>query len=329
VVKLKKTFLQRIKIAAVVSVILSIIPLILFIFNLHRYMHLFIIAGVYACISTALYVQGIGTGRNNFGPQFFVALGGFTAGLSNLYLYLSPAFTLLTALSSGLIFGLATSLLTIFVGGLYYSLVTIIIPYVFLQLTYIYSGIFGGEEGIKGISPIVSTGRVIIDLTIYAYIIITFLLVYLFVMDRVLKSKYGLAFRAINENERVAMELGVNVNKYKVIIHIVTSAMMSLMGWFIAHYYKTFAGVEYLPLYILLKFYLTIALSGGLYGIIPASFLVIFIEDFLRNIFGQLNYFIFPLVMLILFLVLPTGLLGIISKQKVSEHLPIRFRRTD
>jgi branched-chain amino acid transport system permease protein len=134
---------------------------------------------------------------------------------------------------------------------------------------------------------------------------------------------------AINEDEEVAASLGVRINAYKIVSAAIPAAMLGITGWFFAHSFRTFAGTTYLPLDVMLKILLITMIGGraSIYGSVLGAYFVTLIEDFLRQ-FGQINYVLFPLTLLLCLLFLSEGLWGLYRKRKYREYYPaIRIRR--
>jgi branched-chain amino acid transport system permease protein len=59
-------------------------------------------ANLLAAIAIPLALMTIGTGRMNFGPQFYIGIGGYTAALLSIHYHLNPGLTLLAAALGGL-----------------------------------------------------------------------------------------------------------------------------------------------------------------------------------------------------------------------------------
>lgn len=306
---------------------LLLLPFILY--NRPDYLTLFITANIYACIAIPLAWQMTGTGRMNFGPQFFIGIGGYTAALLSIHWGWGPWQTLGAVILVSLGFAAILSPLTTVAKGLYFSLITLTLPLIFLELTFVYTEIFKGESGLAGIAPLVNFARMKINFLAAAYISLGIMLFYLLVIDKIFRSRFGLLAAAINDDEDVAQTCGLNINKYKMICFIVTSVMIALGGWFFAHQDGTFAGITYLPLPFMIKILLIVIIGGRgeIYGAIVGSYFVAVLEKVLMN-FGAINYILFPLIMLILLFALREGLYGIYRKHKYKEYFPaMRVRK--
>lgn len=285
-------------------------------------------ANIYAAIAIPLGWQITGIGRLNFGPQFFLGLGGYTAGLISSYCLWGPWGTLPVVILVGLVFGLILSPLTSLAKGLYFSLITLILPLIFLEVTYYFS-IFQGETGLYGILPLISVKSITAEQLVACYFSLILMVIFLYVIHKVMTSRVGVYTAAINDDEEVASNLGLNIKAWKIVCFVVTSVMITIVGWFAAHFYGTFAGVTFLPLSFMLKILLVVMIGGrgDVYGAIYGAYFVVLLEKVL-TVLGTVNYIVFPLILMILLFTLPEGLYGIYRKHRYREYYPtIRVRK--
>ncbi len=287
-------------------------------------------ANLLAAIAIPLALMTISTGRMNFGPQFYIAIGGFTAALLSIHVHLNPGLTMIAAALGGLVFGFIMSPLSIIAGGLYYSLLTLLFPLLFLEATLIFSDLFKGDTGLSNIAPMISTGNFKLNYLFYALISLTIMLVYLFVMDKIFRSRYAIQMAAINDDEEVANSIGVNVNKVKILGFTIAATLVAVVGWFYAHYYQAFSGQVFLPLSFMLKIFMVTMLGGRtqIYGCVIGGYFIAILETVLIRTTGDMSPVLFPVILLILLLVLPEGLFGLYRKRHYREYMPtLRFRR--
>jgi branched-chain amino acid transport system permease protein len=281
-------------------------------------------ANLLAAIAIPLGWMTLGTGRMNFGPQFYIGASGYAAALCSIHMGWPPALTLLAALVAGLFFGLLMSPLAILSGGLYYTLLTLLFPLVFLEVTFIYTDIFKGDVGLFGISPMLNVGSFTTNQLLICLMSLFMMLLYMFIVDKVLRSKFSASLAAINDDEEVAEAMGVNVKKMKIISFTIPAVMIGVIGWFYAHYYGTFSGITYLPLTFMLKV-LMVNMIGGrvqIYGNVVGGYFIAFLELFLISVLGDLSPVLFPTILLVLLLTLPEGLFGLYRKRRYREYLP-------
>ena len=279
-------------------------------------------ANLLAAIAMPMSLMGLGTGRVNFGPNFFVGVGGYTAALLSIGLGWGPLTTLPFALLVTLFTALLYSPLVIVARGLYYVLLSLLLPFVFFEITIIYTDIFKGDTGLFGIKPLIDTGNAKTNFLAIAYISIAVMVAYLWGINKVMKSRYGLIMATINDDEEVAHGIGVNINKIKIIVFVCAATLIGLVGWFYAHYFSSFAGQTYLTFTFILKVFLTMMIGGRtqIFGCIVGGYFVAFLEMILIRTMGPIQPVIFPIILLILLFVLPEGLFGIYRKRRYREY---------
>ena len=281
-------------------------------------------ANLYAAIAIPLALMTLGTGRMNFGPNFFIGVGGYTAALLSIAYGWGPLATLPLAVIASLVSALLFSPLVIVARGLYYVLLTLLLPLVFMEITFIYTDTFKGDVGLAGIKTLVSTGMVKLNFLIAAFISMFIMLLYLWVVNKVIKSRYGLIMAAINDGEEVAQGIGVNINKVKILAFVFASGMIGIIGWFYAHYFGTFAGITYLPLSFMIKILLVIFIGGRaqVFGCIVGGYFIAFLEMILIVTMGPIQPVVFAVILTVLLFALPEGLFGLYRKRRYREYMP-------
>ena len=287
-------------------------------------------ANLLAAIALPMSLMTLGTGRVNFGPNFFVGVGGYAAALLSIAYGWGPLATLPFAILTTLFAALIFSPLVIVARGLYYVLLSLLLPFVFFEVTTIYTDIFKGDTGLFGIKPLLDLGNARINFLVIAYISIFIMVLYLLVINKVVKSRYGLIMAAINDDEEVAHGIGVNINKVKILSFVFSAGMIGVAGWFYAHYFSSFAGQTYLTFTFMLKIFLAMMIGGRtqIFGCVVGGYFVAFLEMILIRTMGPIQAVVFPLILIILLFTLPEGLFGIYRKRRYREYFPtIHVRR--
>jgi branched-chain amino acid transport system permease protein len=310
--------------------LLAILPL--FVYSYPNILTMITTANLYAAVAIPLGLQMLGTARVNFGPQLFLGIGGYTAALLNLHFGLGPSLTLAATILVCTGIALLLSPTTWIAKGLYFSLITLILPLTFLDVTFIWGDIFRGEVGLVGMSPLLNFKKVGWNYLAYFYLSLALMLGYLFISDKIVRSRFGVSLAAINENEDVARMMGVNVDRYKIFYYVFPSVLTGIVGWFIVHTFRTFAGVTYLPLDFMTKILIIVIIGGRafVYGAVPGAYLISIVEDSLRGL-GPINYVLFPLVLIIAIIALPRGegLWGLYHKRHHRDYFPVLHVRRD
>ncbi len=307
-----------------------VLPLFLWIVGLYSLITTLVFANIIAIIAVPYILRVIGTGRVDFGPTFFVAVGGYVAALFSKWYGLTPVETLVFVFFIGIILGLLLSPIVVISRGIYYTLITLVLPFVLYEITYWRADIFGAETGIPGVPPLIFLENPILTELTYFYLSAFIVLVYTLIVDKVLRSKYGLMMGVLNEDEDVANMYGINTNIIKIIVYTVTSGMIAVAGWFSAHYYMSFTGVLYLSPEFLVLILMASVLGGkgAVYGGVIGAYFVVGLREATRMFFAEFSTVVFLASVLALQLVLPEGLWGVYRKRRYREYVPtVKIRR--
>jgi branched-chain amino acid transport system permease protein len=281
-------------------------------------------ANLYAAIAIPLALMTVGTGRLNFGPNFFLGVGGYTAAILSIAYDWGPLKTLPVAVLITMVSAILFSPLVIVARGLYYVLLTLLLPLVFLEVTFIFTDLFKGDVGLSGVKLLVDLGYVKLNFLTVAYLSMFMMLIFLLAVNKIIKSRYGLIMATINDDEEVAHGIGVNINLVKILSFLVPAGMIGIVGWFYAHYFGTFAGITYLPLTFMVKVLLVIFIGGRtqVFGCVVGGYFVAFLEMILISTLGPIQPVVFPIILFVLLFILPEGLFGLYRKRRYREYLP-------
>ena len=147
----------------------------------------------------------------------------------------------------------------------------------------------------------------------------SFMMVIIIVMRNLIYSSTGRAIMSVREDETAGKAMGIDVAHYKLLTFVIGSAFAGIAGGIYAHYMGflspgTFSFIiGFNPLIIIVFGGL-----GSMTGTIAASFAwMFFLEGMLRVLLGQMGteaptwrFVLYPIVLLLLMLLRPTGLLG-------------------
>jgi len=126
--------------------------------------------------------------------------------------------------------GLLVGLIAIRRQGIYFAMITLamaqMVYFVFLQAPFT-----GGEDGLQGVPRGSLLGLLPLadDRVMYFVVLAAFVAVFLFVM-RIVHSPYGQVLKAIRENEPRAVSLGYDVDRYKLLAFVLSTALAGLAG---------------------------------------------------------------------------------------------------
>ena len=170
------------------------------------------------------------TGLLSFGHAAYLGLAAYATGWLVRTAGWSPEFGVLAGTAAAALCGLAVGLIAIRRQGIYFAMITLamaqMIYFVFLQVPFT-----GGEDGLQGVprGKLFGVLSLVSDTTFYYVVLAVFVAVFLFII-RIVHSPYGQVLKAIRENEPRAISLGYDVDRYKLLAFVLSTALAGLAG---------------------------------------------------------------------------------------------------
>ena len=205
--------------------------------------------------------------------------------------------------------------------GVYFSLLTLALSAMLYAVSFRWTEVTGGENGLGGITRPVLFGFNLESSTPYYWFVAAIAFLVLLLLWRFHHSSVGHVLVAIRENEQRARFLGYPTNRYKLTAFVLSAAITGLAGILLLFQNRmtsadpisvSFSG-DLLAMVVIggMRTFLGPAL-GALFFILFREFLSIYTENWL---------FWFGLVFVAFIVFSPTGLVG------VAEHLMAPFRK--
>lgn len=170
------------------------------------------------------------TGLLSFGHAAFLGGAGYIAGYVIRDLGLPFEIGLLAGVAFAAFVGLIMGMLAIRRQGIYFTMITLALAqmlyFIFLQAPFT-----GGEDGLQGIPRGTLLGVIDLsnDLTLYFVVLAICIAAYALIV-RTVHSPFGQVLKAIKENEPRAISLGYDVDKYKLLVFVLSAALSGLAG---------------------------------------------------------------------------------------------------
>ena len=170
------------------------------------------------------------TGLLSFGHAAYLGAAAYATGWLIRSAGWSTEMGLLAGLVTGAVLGLAVGLIAIRRQGIYFAMITLamaqMIYFVCLQAPFT-----GGEDGLQGVPRGMLFGVLSLqsDVALYFVVLTIFVAVFLAII-RIVHSPYGQVLKAIRENEPRAISLGYDVDKYKLLAFVLSTAIAGLAG---------------------------------------------------------------------------------------------------
>ena len=182
---------------------------------------------LFACAFNLLLGFG---GLLSFGHAAYFGSASYVAAYAAKVWGLTPELSILAGTAAAALFGLVFGALSIRRQGIYFAMITLALS----QMVYFFSlqaPFTGGEDGIQsvprgdlfGLIPLQSS------LALYYFVLaVTFGGILL--IHRIVHSPFGQVLKAIRENEPRAVSLGYRVDRYKLMVFVLSAALSGLAG---------------------------------------------------------------------------------------------------
>jgi branched-chain amino acid transport system permease protein len=239
-------------------------------------------------------------GLISFGQAAFVGAAAYSAA------YLSPALPAAGVIAAGAVAAMAVAAVmgapTLRLRGIYLGVVTFAFPLILEQLMYVFQTFGGGEQG-RAVGVSAS------PLQLY-YAAVILMAVSLALISVAVRSRLGLVFRALREDETAAAAAGNNVVAYRMAAFLISAAFTGAAG----AVYGMYLGYAFPDLFDvgLSVQILTMGVIGGLGSIGgPAlgGFALAVLNQFLVAT-GAFQDLIYAALLVVIVLLAPRGILG-------------------
>ncbi|MFZ7127469.1 MAG: branched-chain amino acid ABC transporter permease [Desulfobacterales bacterium] len=268
--------------------------------------HILIVSLFYVMMAASWNLLAGYTGQVSFGHAAFAGIGAYASGILAVKAGVNPwagvaAGTLLAA-----VFGFLVGILCLKLGGIYLSLTTL----AFSEILHIVINneyeITRGTMGLQVPGLLSEYSKLG-----YFYILLAGALFTLFVVHRLIHSNLGLNFRAVQNDERAAASLGVDVVRVRVLAFTVSSALAGLAGALYGHYLLLITPqIPSLDQQFLVLSMTVIGGLGSFAGPIIGAFSLEILSEYIRA-YGEYHVLVFGLVALAVARFAPKGLVGI------------------
>ncbi|MEM1587042.1 MAG: branched-chain amino acid ABC transporter permease, partial [Candidatus Bathyarchaeia archaeon] len=256
-------------------------------------------------------------GLLDLGLQMFVGFGGYVMAILTSNLGFSAWVALPISGATSAILALALSFLIYRMKGLFFAMGTFMAAWTFYYWFTNWSYV-GGGWGMTVPTPLSYFDIYYASLTLAAT---STIIIYL-----VLKSRLGIKFRAIADDEEAAESYGVNIFQIKLIAWVLSASVAGLAGSLYFAYSGFIAPISaFTPYWSFTA--MTSTIIGGirtLLGPIIGAFIIVFLRQQFLVIFPGLSPLVFGIIMATTVLLAPQGILGIAPK--IYRSLKIRLK---
>lgn len=188
---------------------------------------------IFALAATSLnLILGFG-GMVSLGHAAYFGVGAYTVAILMQYGVLSAWISWPAACLAGALLALIIGLISLRTRGVYFIMITL----AFAQMIYfIFISIkaYGGEDGMSLPQRSVLGIDLTSDTTFY-YVVLALFVIAIYLVHRLLNSRFGRVLQAVRENESRMEAIGYPVFRYKLVCFVLAGALASLAGALLAN----------------------------------------------------------------------------------------------
>jgi branched-chain amino acid transport system permease protein len=271
---------------------------------------------LYITLAQSWNIIGGYTGYVSFGHVTFFGIGAYIAALLYRHVDAGPQ---VAAIPSGLVaalFGMLIGYPALRLRGPYFGIATLALSLV-VMLAFANAPFAGGGEGIvvRGGLPFT---RVALEQAFYfGYLALALLSVATaWWLER---SKFGFGLRAIRDDEDVALSVGVNATRLKVLAFGLSSFFPGAVGAWYAHQASYVSPADVFTLSISFKslVYAVVGGTGTVLGpVVGAVFMEVFNTLLTISALGtqQVDRIVFGVLLIVVILAAPSGIVGLFGR---------------
>lgn len=277
-------------------------------------------------------------GQISMGHATFFGIGGYVSAIittkftlmsfgSFLPQWLVPWIVILLAMVFTGVIAFLVGVPIMRLKGNYLVMATLGLNVIFEMVIVEWDSLTGGSNGMAGI-PYLSVGNFLFnsDRKFY-YLVWSFSLLALIISFNLINSRVGRALKAVHGSEVAANTLGINPQRYKVKVFVLSAMIASFAGSMYAHYISVITPKSFDVLYsIQLVIMVIVGGIGSIWGSLFGAALLVLLSEAL-HVVEKFNVVAQGLILMLVMIFFPGGLIpGILnhfSRQKRSNNLQI------
>jgi len=248
------------------------------------------------------------SGMFNMGQALFFGMGAYTTAILNNEYGWSIVSTIPLAILIPAIFGILLAGPIVHLRGDYLLVVTIGFNIVFVQvLQNNLGGVTGGPNGIFGLDSLSFFSFNLASQVAVYYFAFAVLLLTLWVMSNLEKSKPGRALHYLREDQLAAESIGINTRVYKIFAFGLGAGIAGLAGTVFAVQYSAVSPEAFEFIQSVLFFSIVLVGGSSIPGVMLGVFVMFVVPEIFRE-FATWRYFIFGFAMIAAMILRPRGI---------------------
>lgn len=253
-------------------------------------------------------------GLLSFGHAAYFGGASYVAAHAAKVWGLTPELSVLAGTAAAAFLGLLIGALSIRRQGIYFAMVTL----AFAQMVYFFAlqtPFTGGEDGIQSVPRGHLFGLISLEnnISLYFFVLAVTFGGILF-LYRIVHSPFGQVLKAIRENEPRAISLGYNVNRYKLMVFVLSATFAGLAGAMKSQVFQLASLTD--VHWMMSGEVVLMTLLGGMgtiFGPLVGAALIVTMQNYLAS-FGAWVTVIQGVIFVIGVLLFREGIIGVISR---------------
>ena len=224
----------RVAIAAAMLIALGVVPILAAWLDQPYYLVLFSRIMIFALAAVGLnLILGYGA-MVSFGHAMYLGIGAYTVGILSFHGITNGWLHLAVALAIGLISALIVGAICLRTSGMAFIMITLAFAQMFFFLA-VSLRQYGGDDGLPLAARSQFGGVDLNNGTVLFYAIYFVLLVTLYLIWRLIHSRFGMVLRGCKSNERRLITLGVPTLRYKLTAYVISALVCVIAGMLLAN----------------------------------------------------------------------------------------------
>jgi len=280
-------------------------------------LHILVIAGIYIILTLSLNLIVGYTGLPALGHAAFSCIGAYTSSLLALNMGMSPWIGLLTGACVAAFSGVVIGYPAVRLKGDYLALATFGLGVIVYSIAKNWVSLTRGPMGLPGIPGFSILGFELSGIWSYLLLVLVFVILTIFVIERIVNSPFGRILRSIREDEIASEALGKDTTRHKLLVFIIGAFFAGIAGSLYAHYItfidpSSFTVMESITILLMVIF----GGMGSISGSVVGAVILVVLPELLRfigmpsSIAAPMRQMIYGLLLVVLMVKRPQGIMG-------------------
>lgn len=247
------------------------------------------------------------TGYLSFGHVGFFGIGAYSVGVLAMNVDFNIYIMVLAGGALGMILSLPLILVTIRLSGVYFAIMMFAFAEIMLEMAVTLDDITGGTSGmVLSISPSQETIYLLMAILTGFTVLVSLL---------ASRSSFGLALKAIRDDEEVVGSVGINSTKFKAITLSLSALIQGLAGGIAAAYWIFISPNSVFSTFLSIDMIMAAILGGigTVFGPVVGAIVLVLVRSETQASYPYIFGILFGLLLMIIVLTIPEGIIAYVK----------------